>query len=54
MIDTNSTGFLIGKKIRHALAVYVVIKIVIKGSKLIIKSLRGLLISSVVPGGNLL
>ena len=46
MIDTNSPEYKIGKKIGHAIMTYIVVRLVIKGAKIIIKSGRVLLDSS--------
>ena len=43
MIDTNSPEFQIGKKIGHAFMTYIGIRLIIKGTKITIKSLRVLL-----------
>ena len=49
MIDPNFTEYQIGKKIGHALMTYVVIRLVIKGTKMIFKHGRILFASSPSP-----
>jgi len=46
MIDPNSAEYQIGKKIGHALMTYVVIRLVIKGTKMILKHGRIIFVSS--------
>jgi hypothetical protein len=43
MVSTKSREYQIGKKIGHAFMPYVVIRLIIKGTKIIIKSGRVLL-----------
>ena len=38
MVDTNSPEFQIGKKIGHALMTYIGIRLIIKGTKIVLKS----------------
>lgn len=43
MVDTNSPEFQIGKKIGYAFGTYIGIRLIIKGTKIIIKSGRVIL-----------
>lgn len=43
MVDTNSPEYQIGKKIGHVFMTYIGIRLIIKGTKIIIKSGRVLL-----------
>ena len=38
MVDTNSPAFQIGKKIGHGIMTYIGIRLIIKGTKIILKS----------------
>lgn len=40
MVDTNSPEYQIGKKIGYVFMTYIVIRLIIKGTKIIIKSVR--------------
>ena len=48
MVDTNSPEFQIGKKIGYVLMTYIGVRLIIKGTKIIIKSGR-LLLNSPMP-----
>lgn len=54
MVDTDSPKFVLGKKIGYSLVTYIAVCLVIKGTKIIMKSGRALLITSLVPGATLL
>ena len=43
MVDTNSPEFYIGKKIGYALMTYVIVRLIIKGVKIVLKSGRVLI-----------
>ena len=43
MVDTNSPEYQIAKKIGHVFMTYIGIRLIIKGTKIIINSGRGLL-----------
>lgn len=43
MVNTNSPKFQIGKKIGHALVAYICIRLIIKGTKIVLKFGRVLL-----------
>lgn len=44
MVDPNSPEFQIGKKIGYVLMTYVGVRLVIKGTKIILKSCKALII----------
>ena len=46
MVDKNSPEFQIGKKIGQALAAYIGVRMLINGTKMILKSVRALLITA--------
>ena len=50
MVDTNSPEFILGKKIGHVLMTYIGVCMIIKGTKLVLKLGRALIITSSVPG----
>ena len=43
MVDTNSPEFLIRKKIGHAVITYIVVRLILKGVKIVLKSGRVLI-----------
>ena len=48
MVDTNSPEYQIRKKIGHVLMTYIGIRLIIKGTKIILKSVR-VIINSPTP-----
>ena len=50
MVDTNSPEFALGKKLGHLVMTYIGIRMIIKGTKIVLKSSRVLLLISPITG----
>ena len=50
MVDSSSPEFGLGKKLGYLLMTYIGVRLIIKGTKIIIKSGRALLIIKLLPG----